>query len=142
MSKDETQILLQGTFLWYKSKYICESVIYFYLGPNIIKENFKFTYYFNKTDITPAVHDGGNEIILANWPDETHIICNVNNDIPIKIPSHPYGLVNRGVLCNCGIEARNNFLLDSLTACNDVNSKLVMYYYSEYSFCQLPWLSQ
>ena len=39
-------------------------------------------------------------------------------------------------------EARNNFLLDSLAACNDVNSKLVMYYYSEYSFCQLPWLSQ
>ena len=33
------------------------------------------------------VLDGGNEIILANWPDAKHIIYNVNNDIPVKIPS-------------------------------------------------------
>ena len=35
------------------------------------------------------VQDGDNESILANWPDGKHIICNVNNDIPVKIPSHP-----------------------------------------------------
>ena len=29
--------------------------------------------------------DGGSEIILANWPSDKHIICNINNDIPIKI---------------------------------------------------------
>ena len=28
----------------------------------------------NKTDITPTALDGGNEIILANWPDDKHII--------------------------------------------------------------------
>ena len=33
------------------------------------------------------VLDRGNEIILANWPDNKHIICNVNNDISVKIPS-------------------------------------------------------
>ena len=37
-------------------------------------------------------------------------------------------LVNRSVLCNCGIEAENHFLLESLAACQDVNSKLVMYF--------------
>ena len=74
------------------------------------------------------VLDGGNEIILANWPDDKHIICNVNNNIPGKIPSHPYVLVNRSVLCNCGIEAENNFLLESLAACHDVESKLIMYF--------------
>ena len=49
--------------------------------------------------------DGGDEIVLANWPNDKHIICNINNDIPIKIPSHPYVLVNRNIPCNCGIEA-------------------------------------
>ena len=59
-----------------------------------LKKIDKFAYYLNKTDITPTVLDRGNEIILANWPDNKHITCNVNNDIPVKIPSHPYLLVN------------------------------------------------
>ena len=83
---------------------------------------------YNKTDITPTVLDGGNEIILANWLNDKHIICTINNDIPIKVPSHPYILVNRTVLCNCGIEAENNFLLESLAMCHDVNTNLVMYF--------------
>ena len=72
--------------------------------------------------------DGGNEIILANWPNDKHIICNINNDIPIKIPSYPYVLVNCSVLSNCGIEVENHFLLKSLAACQDKNSKFVMYF--------------
>ena len=112
----------------HKSKYSSESAIYFNLDSKTIKENCKFTFYYNKTDITPTVLDGGNEIILATWPNNKHIICNINNDIPIKIPSHPYVLVNRSVLCNCGTEAENHFLLESLAACQDSNSKLVMYF--------------
>ena len=76
----------------------------------MIKENCKFAFYYNKTDICLTVLDGGNELILANWPDNKHIICNVNNDIPVKIPSYPYVLVCRSVLCNCSIEAENNLL--------------------------------
>ena len=72
--------------------------------------------------------DSGNEVILANWPKDKHIICSINNDIPIEIPSHPYVLVNRSVLCNCGIEAENNYLLESLAACHDSHSKLIMYF--------------
>ena len=56
---------------------------------------------------------------MANWPNDKHIICNINNDIPIKIPSHPYVLVNR---------SEKHFLLESLAACEDTNSKLVMYF--------------
>ena len=112
----------------HKSKYSCKSTVYFNLDSHTIKENCKFNFYYTKTDITPTVLDGGNEIILANWPNDKHIICNINNDIPIRIPSHPYVLVNRSVLCNCGIEAENHFLLESLAACQDVNSKLVMYF--------------
>ena len=72
--------------------------------------------------------DGGYEIILANWPNNKHIICNINNDIPVRIPSHPYILVNRSVLCNCGIEADNHYLLESLAACGNANSKFTMYF--------------
>ena len=68
------------------------------------------------------------KLFFANWPDDEHIIYNVNNDIPVKIPSHPYILINKSVLCNCRIEAENNFLLESLAACHDVVSKLVMYF--------------
>ena len=89
-------------------------MIYFNLDENTIKENCEFKFYYNKTDITPTVLDGGNEIILANWPNGRHIICNINIDIPVRIPSHPYILVNRSVLCNCGTEAENHFLLEPL----------------------------
>ena len=72
--------------------------------------------------------NGGNEIILANWSNDKHIICSINNDLLIKIPSHPYILVKRSVLCNCGIEAENNFLLKSVATCHDSNTKLIMYF--------------
>ena len=55
----------------------------------IIKQNCDFLFYYNKTDIKPAVLDGGNDIILANWPTNKHIICSINNDILIEILSHP-----------------------------------------------------
>ena len=52
----------------------------------------------------------------------------VNNNTPVKIPSHPYVLVNRCVLCNCGIEADNHYLLESIVACNNKFNNLVMYF--------------
>ena len=112
----------------HKSSYSCEIAIYFNLTTDIIKNNCNFNFCFNKTDITPTVLDGGDEIVLANWPNNKHIICNVNNDIPVKIPSHPYVLVNRSVLCNCCIEADNHYHLESIAACDNRDSKLVMYF--------------
>ena len=64
---------------------------------------------------------------MANWPNDKHIICNINNGIPVKIPSHPYALVNRSVLCNCGVEVDNHFL-ELLAAWENANSKLTMYF--------------
>ena len=68
----------------HKSRYSCESVIYFDLGPDINKENCKFAFYLKKTDITPTLCDGANEIILTNWPDDQHITCNVNMAFQLK----------------------------------------------------------
>ena len=112
----------------HKSSYSCESAIYFNLTTDIIKNNCDFDFYFNNTDVTPTVLEGRDEIVLANWPNDKHIICNINKDIPIKIPSHPYVLVNRSVLCNCKIEADNHHLLESITGCDNKITKLVMYF--------------
>ena len=53
-----------------------------------------------------------------------------NNNIPINIPSHPYVLLNRSILCNCDLEAERNFLLESLATCENSETKadLVMYF--------------
>ena len=57
-------------------------------------------------------------------------MCSYNNNIPISIPSHPYVLVNRSILCNCYIEAESKFLLELLAACDNSKTKtdLVMYF--------------
>ena len=112
----------------HKTKYSCESAIYFNLGTNAIRENCNFRFYYKKTDIISTDRDGGNEIILTNWPNDKHIIYNINNDIPVRIYSHPYILVNRSVLCNCSIQADNHYLLESLAACDNPNTKLTMHF--------------
>ena len=84
-----------------------------------IKENCDFNYYHNKLDVTPSVLDGGKQIILANWPNYKRIICTYNNNILVNIPSHPYVLLDRNILCNCDIEAESNFLFELLAACGE-----------------------
>ena len=53
-----------------------------------------------------------------------------NNNIPINIPNHQYVLLNRSILCNCDLEAKSNFLLESLSACKNSNNEadLTMYF--------------
>ena len=105
-------------------EYFCEELFVvkskeYFNSIHDIKENCDFYYYHNNTDITPSILDGRKQIILANWPNYKRIICTYNNDIPINIPCHPYVLLERNILCNCDIEAESNFLLESLTACNE-----------------------
>ena len=113
-----------------KTRYSCMSAIYFNLGSEIIKENCEFEFYFNKTDMKPTILDGGYQIILANWPSYKKIMCSHNNNILISIPSHPYVLMNRSILCNCDVEAESNFLLESLAVCENSETKtdLEMYF--------------
>ena len=84
-----------------------------------IKENCDFYSYRNKSDVTPSVLDGGKQIILANWPTYKRIIGTYNNNIPVNIPSHPYVLLDRNILCNCDIEAESNYLLELLATCKE-----------------------
>ena len=113
-----------------KTRYSCASAVYFNLESDIIKENCKFLYYYNKTDVKPTLLDGGFQIILANWPNYRMIMCSHNNNILISIPSDPYVLINRSILCNCDIEAKSNFHLKSVAACegSEIKTDLEMYF--------------
>ena len=119
-----------------KTKYSCASALYFQLDKQMIKENCIFDYYYNKTDIKPSILDGGHEVVLANWPNFKRIICSTHNNIPLEIPSHPYVLLNRTVLCNCIIEAESNFLLESIAACDPekTDADLEMYFMANKAF--------
>ena len=111
-----------------KARYSCTSAIYFDLSADIIKENCEFEFYFNKTNIKPSVLDGRQQIILANCPSYKRIVSSFNNGTPKEIPSHPYVLLNRSILCNFDTEAASYFLLESLAACDTSNVDLVMYF--------------
>ena len=123
-----------------KHKYSCASAVYFNSNHDI-KENCDFYYYHNKTNITPSILDGGKQIILANGPNYKRIICTYNSNIPVNIPSHPYVLLDRNILCNCDIEAESNFLLESLAACDEHEKPdLEMYFTVNLAF--LDYLTQ
>ena len=106
----------------------CASAVYFNLNHEI-KQNCNFEYHFNKTDITPSMLDSGQNIIFANWPSYKRLICTYNNNIPVNIPSNPFVLLDRNILCNCDIEAEDNFLLECLAACGENSiQKLEMFF--------------
>ena len=119
-----------------KSKYSCASALHFILDRQAIKENCRFDYYYNKTDVKPSILDGGYEIVLANWPSFKRIVCSTHNNIPMEISSHPYVLLNRMVLCNCIIEAESNFLLEYIEACDPErdDADLEMYFVANTAF--------
>ena len=112
----------------HRSQHNCESAIYFDSNTEIIKENCEFQYFYNKTDVKPAILDGGNEMILANWPKSRYVICKDNHEYPIKIPRHPYILFKRSVLCNCDIHAEEHSLLESIATCPGKQSDMTIYY--------------
>ena len=122
----------------HRSQHNCESAIYFDSNVEIIKENCEFQYFYNKTDVKPAVLDGGNEIILANWPKSKYVICKDNHEYPIKIPRHPYVLLKRSVLCNYDIHAEEHSLLESIATCPDKQSDMTIYYTVNTAF--MPYL--
>ena len=121
-----------------RSQHNCESAIYFGSNANIIKENCEFQYFYNKTDVKPAILDGGNEIILANWPKSKYVICKDSHDYPIKISRHPYILLKRSVLCNYNIHAEEHSLLESIATCPGKQSDMTIYYTVNTAF--MPYL--
>ena len=66
-------------------------------------------------------------MILANWPNDKHIICNINNDISLRIPSHPINqkqtTYEQTLPINLNILGYNKTLLNAPTNLKDfINS--------------------
>ena len=69
------------------------------------------------------------ELNTCKRPSYKRLICTYNNNIPVNIPSYLYVLLDRNILCNCDIDAEDNFLLESLVACGENNiQKLEMFF--------------
>ena len=119
-----------------KSKYCCGSALYFQLDKQTIKDNCIFDHCYNKTNVKPSILDRGHEIVLANWPSFKRKVCSTHNNILIEISSHLYKLLNRTILCNCIIEVENNFLLESIAACDPEGdgADLEMYFVTNTAF--------
>ena len=119
----------------HRSQHNCASAIYFDSNAETIKENCEFQYFYNKTDVKPAVLDGGYEIILTNWPKSKYVICNDNHEYPIKIPRHLYVLLKRSVLCNCDVHAEEHSLLESIATCPGKQFDMTIYYTVNTALC-------
>ena len=106
----------------HQTKHSCESAILNDLPRDFIKQNCDFKYYYNKT-VVPAVLDGGDTIVLANFDAKKRLNCfqNHNLDTPMTLEHHPYQVINRSVLCNCKIEADMISVLQSASACEETN---------------------
>ena len=100
----------------HKSKHSCESAISYKLSKEVVYSVCTFDYYYNTT-VTSSVLDGGTHILLANMLSPKRLVCSQDLHMAHPVPSYPYALVNRSLLCNCHLESGLTYLLESLGSC-------------------------
>ena len=110
----------------HKSKHSCESAIFYKLSQDVVYSVCTFDYYYNTT-VTPSVLDGGTHILLANMLSPKRLVCSQDLHMAHPVPSYPYVLVNRSLLCNCHLESGLTYLLESLGSCSP-SPKFIMYF--------------
>ena len=66
-------------------------------------------------------------ILLANMLSPKRLVCSNNFHMAHPVPSYPYVLVNRSLLCNCHLESDLTYVLKSLGSCS-VKNKFTMYF--------------
>ena len=110
----------------HKSKHSCESAIFYKLPKDVVYSVCTFDYYYNTT-VTPSVLDGGTHILLANMLSPKRLVCSQDLHMAHPVPSYPYVLVNRSLLCNCHLESGLTYLLESLGSCSP-QPQFVLYF--------------
>ena len=111
----------------HKTKHTCESALFFNLPDEIIKQNCEFEYMFNTT-VTPAILDGGQQLVLANMDGPNELMCTDANNLGEPIANHPYVLVNRSILCNCRFKSGYTYLYRSLGSCEEESTSDAMHF--------------
>ena len=109
----------------HKSKHNCESAIFYNLTSEVVYSVCQFNYFYNTT-VTPSVLDGGSHILLANMLSPKRLVCSNNFHMAHPVPSYPYVLVNRSLLCNCHLESCLTYVLKSLGSCSN-KDRFTMY---------------
>ena len=110
----------------HKTKHSCESALFYNLSSNLIKQNCDFKYMFNAS-VIPAVLDGGSHIVLANMLPEKRLICAYDQGLAKPLPTSPYVLVDRKILCHCHIQSGLTYVLKNVGSCNSTLQTQISY---------------
>ena len=110
----------------HKTKHSCESALFYELDSALVRQNCKFKYYYN-TSVIPSVLDGGSKIILANMLNEKRLICTYDQRLAKPLPSSPYVLVDRRILCHCHIQSGLTYVLKNIGSCNTTTHPVLYY---------------
>ena len=110
----------------HKTKHSCESAIFYNLPRDTILQNCDFKYFHNIT-VQPSVLDGGSHLVLANMLNEKRLICSYDQGLAKPLPTSPYALVNRNILCHCHLQIGLTYLLKSIAACNASEIPVLQY---------------
>ena len=84
--------------------------------------------------VIPSVLDGGNYLILANFPFDHGLDC-APEVMQVK-PQSSYTVVPRSLLCNCALSSELAYLLPDLGSCSSNQEKLSFHYAPNAAFFQ------
>ena len=79
------------------------------------------------TTVIPAVLDGGSQIVLANMLPEKRLICTYDQGLAKPLPTSPYVLVDRKILCHCHIQSGLTYVLKNVGSCNSTLQPKISY---------------
>ena len=91
-----------------------------------VKQNCQLKYFYSTT-VIPSVLDGGSEIVLANMLNEKRLICTYDQGLAKPLPTSPYVLVDRRLLCHCHIQSGLTYILKTIGSCNSTDQPVLYY---------------
>ena len=71
--------------------------------------------------------DGDSEIVLANMLNEKRLICTYDQGLAKPLPTSPYVLVDRRLLCHCHIQSGLTYVLKTIGSCNSTDQPVLYY---------------
>ena len=110
----------------HKSRHSCSSALFFNLDPDVIKRNCDFEFY-SHVNPPPSILDGGQHIVLANMLHPKRLICTQDEHLATPLPTHPYTMVSRDILCNCHLQVDLSYVLKTVSGCSQAQIPKFLY---------------
>ena len=110
------------------SEHTCESAIYHYEEPQLIKDKCNIQYY-PELHPEPEILDAGSHLLLSNLPLPWTIRCGYNDQIPNPLIGGSYVILHKTDLCQCSISAGTWYIQENLVYCEDgLDTRVTLYY--------------